>query len=372
MLFVLHDTLNDKTDDFFESIATAIENIATAAREGKHILVGSRELLQRLSGLSFISPANLASIRKCREQAPEYGNLKHSASDFVQVMPDGEATVDIVNGQRVITVPIRKFADTSMIQETILIGENLLDIRFYKIVARVYASKNKMGKMKIRSDGQFGGGTTTVDLYQKLQDEDERFCLCVVDSDKRFPGSGLGTIAQKIVTIDDNNKTTTRQISLLCREAENMISLPQLESVCEKEVSRVEALRVLGKIESCDHEARFYIDLKNGLKIANILKLQDKTCRQYWINSISDISSLIGTCKSPCLEGGECCGEEKNCKCAIMPGFGEAILKNVVDKLERYSIPKVAEMISGPVIDEWMRVGRIVFSWCVGKERQLA
>jgi hypothetical protein len=379
MLLVLDDALNNKGDDFFASASFAIENIAIAAREGKHILLGSRDLLQRLSTLSCISAGSAASIKKCKEQVPEYANLKKVVSDYVQIMPDGDDMINIVNKQRIINVPLRKFTDTSLIQESVLIGENLIDCDFYKIVAEVYASNNKLGTLKICYEGRLGGGSTIVDVYQMTQEENKRPCLCIADSDKKFPSSNFGKIIKKLEKINDETKPISRYFPLLCREAENMLSCKQIELVSSMDDTRLKALQSLNNIEKYNSEVRLFMDLKKGLKLIDIFKSSDNSCREYWIDFISAFFRSNGHNKSPCLKEVDCYVKEDNCylkqvesscECTIMPGFGDNIFENVVEQLKLNSVSKVVEMLSSSVSDEWMRVGHIVFSWCVGRRRR--
>ena len=259
-----------------------------------------------------------------------------------------------------------------MIQKSVLLGENLHDCRFYKMVAKVYASNNRLGTLKLNCEDRLGGGSSITDVYRYTQEEDKRLCLCVVDSDKEFPSGNLGLIAHKLTEIDDESKPISRCIHLSCREVENMFSCKQLDLVIRKEATRMEARRVLGIIEKCNRHIRFYIDIKNGLTIEKILKLPNNPCRKYWIDSILAIQRSNGKPTASCLGMSKCYEKDKDCACTIMPGFGEAILENVVEELDRYSIPKIDEMLCEIVRDEWMRVGQVIFSWCVGRNRQVA
>jgi hypothetical protein len=380
MLLVLGEELNNKPDDFFAHEISAIENMATAANEGKHILIGRRDLFERLSNLSFISSRSSASYKKCKEQLPEYANLKSITSDYIQVIPDGNDTINIVDGQRIINIPLGRFTDTSMIQESVLLCENLIDCDFYQIVAKVYALKKKLGTLKMRYEGRLGGGSTIVDVYQQTQGENKRLCLCIADSDKKFPTSDFGEIIKRLERIDDKAKPLSKYIPLLCREAENMLSYKQLELACSMDESRLKALQSLNNIEKCNDEERLYIDIKKGLKLAGVFKLAiDNPCRNYWNNFLSSFCRANVYNNNPCLRKNnyhinehncELKEEDDSCECTIMPGFGDNIFENVVMELKRNSGQKVAEMLSSSVSDEWMRVGHIVFSWCIGRGRR--
>jgi len=372
MLFVLNDELLHKDDEFFHNVAQALENMATGAREGKHILIGNRSLLLRLSQLPFISRLSSASISKCKEQLPEYAQLKEITSDFVEVIPEGHAHVLNIDHRRIINLPIHLFSDSSIIQETILLGENLLDSNFYRIVADAYIFLNNLNALKLRYDNRLGGGSTTIMVYRQIQDDNNRFCLCVADSDKQFPGDNLGMIAKRLAEIDDENRPISRCILLLCREAENMLSCRHLALPFSHNDQRIEALRKFEIIERIRQEARFYVDIKNGIKIKDVFEFpKDHPCRQYWIDCLSEIYRSCGR-TTPCLSENCCLGEDEECECTIMPGFGDTILEQVINNLERNSIKKVTEMLSESVYREWMKIGQIVFSWCLGKSRRAA
>ena len=370
MLLLLHDTLTDQSDDFFQNSALAIENIAISAIEGKHILIGNRELLNRIAQFPFISRLSSASIMKCKQQLPEYARLQHLASDFIQISHDCHAHVTVSNNQRIINLPIKSFNDSSIIQETILLGENLIDSTFFEIVAETFAFINKFGSLKLRSEKRLGGGSTTPEVYKHIQDGNNRFCLCIIDSDKMYPLSNPGIIANKIQDIDDDNRPISRCIFLSCREAENMLSCKQLQLPLSCNDVRYNALERFTIIEQCNPEARFYIDIKQGLRFKDVFKFtKDHPFRQFWITCITDICRQNGI-RYSCLDSDDCFWEDDNCECTIMPGFGDDILEQVLDKLKYYSANKVSEMISGPVNDEWDRIGQIVFSWCLGRDRR--
>jgi hypothetical protein len=109
-------------------------------------------------------------------------------------------------GCKVIRMPFHYFHDSALIQKTFFLTENLSDATFYRRVAKIYLRWKKLKGIKIIFQPQLGGGATTARTYQLIQDRQEHFCLCFLDSDKKSPNSPLGETAKAVKRIDDLNK----------------------------------------------------------------------------------------------------------------------------------------------------------------------
>lgn len=61
------------------------------------------------------------------------------------------------------------------------------DASFYGYLAHIYYPNVRLSYKKAG-----GGGSTTSDVLVEIQKQNERFCLVVADSDKRYPNAPMG------------------------------------------------------------------------------------------------------------------------------------------------------------------------------------
>ena len=184
MLFIFDDSFSTQSQSFLESKDVALNNIANALREGKHLVIGSRAVLAKLIDCNFLSSKSTAIFRKALSQLSDIGTLASHLDIHIRIYP----TIPSYNGPvfndkiKCIDAPLDIFSDSSVIQETILLAENQIDAKFYELVARTYMWKKNFGKLIIKLTKQGGGGTTTADEYKEIQDTKNRLSICIVDS----------------------------------------------------------------------------------------------------------------------------------------------------------------------------------------------
>jgi hypothetical protein len=373
MLLLLDDAFTELQDTFFQEFKEALENVVRAHREGKHIVSGSRQVLERLLALDFLSNESAAMLRQLKNNLPQTGNLPNQLARHVRIIPSMRDECAVIINSHIVAlhVPLAKFNDTSTIQESILLSENLTDTYFYEIVANVYAWNKNLSGLKTRINKIGGGGNAVSQQYNEIQERNNVLCLCVVDSDKECPNDGNGQTARNTLNLNNPNKVFTEVVPLEFRDVENMLSCKQLELVSMGDNKRMKALSALEWAENNGiANMRFYFDFKNGIKLSKLYRLP--VChpiREYWLNMLA---ALPTTVKIPFSAT---CSNEMECittchtDCTVVPGFGDAILSNVLDKLKQLTLLKQRESVCNQTYPEWERVGGIVFSWCCGGNR---
>lgn len=142
------------------------------------------------------------------------------------------------------------------------------------------------------------GGEQVVDIFERKLDQ-KRIVVCVVDSDKKYPGDGESV---KIRKIDKICKNATESIYLLevlpCHETENLIPLECLEVLSLSPDER-RTLAMISKIDLAERAQsvqveqgyRLYHDFKAGLSYssyqsfpANRAEYVDRTMKMAGIN----------------------------------------------------------------------------------------
>ena len=203
MFIELDDRLTSA--DLRESrIIDALENLAILLREGKHILHASLATARYFAEAAELSSRARGAYKYVQQMYSQQGSLKYELNYFITVVPAEESlSVKRINEWQIqLNVPIVKYADTSLIQETIVLGENILDAEFYNIIAQVYLSRVGL-RLPLRMEKQLGGGSTLYQAYSEIQASESRLCICIVDSDRDAPEGKLGTTAKKIIETDD-------------------------------------------------------------------------------------------------------------------------------------------------------------------------
>jgi hypothetical protein len=261
MLLVLDDSLAEAlkgTDELLKKpVLVALENIALGRREGKHLI--------------FAKPKTLLTFARCPDLCQSTQSVYKGLIDDqdpgypprvirrVEVTAIDTGPTSRMDGKcQIIRIPARYFADSKLIQETVLLAENLLDTSFYLKVAETYLVWEKLNKqIKIRCERLPGGGNTTFDLYKSILEASpgKRFCLCILDSDKESPNCPMGGTARKVEEgvkeMEGRDQQFGEHWVIGVRDIENLIPTVWYSQVSEKS----DRMRCVEFLEQLEHTA---------------------------------------------------------------------------------------------------------------------
>lgn len=375
MLFVLDDSLTKYLEDGtgIDLISNSVELLTLSYREGKHIFLGSRNLLRLVSTRCSLSDQAAAMVNKVLHEMPEFGNLQRLTPRLIRIVYDTTKSVEERGNQRILYVPIYMLQDSSVVQKAVLLGENFLDTRLYVMFAELFKRHKKMGNMRVVPERRGGGGREVVTEYRNLQNEQSSLCLCIVDSDRQCPNGSFGEVAKQILGVESDSFPMSEVIATRVRMIENHFSLRQLASAIAGNSSRSQAVTFLEQLEKVGAtELRKYIDLKNGIILSKINESDTREqVRMFWYGELLKlmVNGVIGS--KACVTEGKCI-QDSSCVCEIMPGFGSALLKNVVDELDKMSPKKREEDLCPITREEWLYIGGVVFGWCCARGRDVS
>jgi hypothetical protein len=372
MLFVLDDSLllclnsNSSTS----LINNTIELLTLAHREGKHILTGSRRVLENILTKCSLSDRALAMIGKIKNEIPQFGRFHTEVRRYAKVVYQVTKTIEHHEDSRILYVPFDKIQDSSVIQKTILLSENYRDTILYLLFGDLFRMHARLSTICISAETRGGGGSEITTEYRNIQYHGFGLCFCLVDSDKKAPLGGLGEVAKKIMAIDNASLPMSEVLATRVRMIENYLSTKQLAGPSAGNVTRMNAWSFLDKVDqNNDIELRNYMNFKKGINLAEIYKLPvEDPVRIFWHEELVKLLHKHIIQSRPCLENGEC-NKDSSCICELMPGFGESILENTIADLQKMSIRKVDESLCSATRAEWLHVGHIVFSWCCARKR---
>lgn len=378
MLILIDSSVVDKGDEntWDDETVVALENLATARREGKHIVMAKRETLNKIAQCSRLSEFSRKIYHKLYNESTQLYSYLSAATKYIEIVnPCYEPQVLSDLGKQIIKVPPRFFYDSESVQKTILLGENLDDALFYETLAKVYL-KWKERNVKIVCEHRGGGGHTTSNEYSNIQQAKQRFCLCIVDSDKIAPNGNLGSTASSLSNSDDPTCIRTQTFILDCRESENLIPNSILSELPLTEREIPEALKIIESISKSESavEVRCFLDIKKGTYLKKIIDEKNCQVQDFWQAKIPLIPNISARIDNWCLTNWQCNNSKKSsknskekCGCKISLGFGESTLSHTVEYLQDKGPREIARILGRSKPSDWEQIGQLVMDWCIAE-----
>ena len=357
----------------------ALENLATARREGKHLVVGKGTTLNSLAAWKKLSSRCRGALRQAASRATEeMGLARHLA---LRVVVSSSATTPSVSGpedHRVITLPLSFFSDSQSVQPSRILAENLVDADLYISLGEYFGKESGLRGISVVLEPLHGGGSTTASVYAREQRTAKAFCICIVDSDRKCPSNALGSTARAVLDSEDAGKPYTAVHIPNLRTAENLIPYGVLEGIAYNDIparsgpipTRQNVARLVQKLaHGTSPEVRLWIPLKLSSPVSfnGILDMATaEGTKAYWRGWARVIGSY---CKvsSTCKQQNRCCRTEA-CTCEILP-TATGLLEDAVDFMKKKSPQELSEYVAPDLTlkAEWMRTGLVTFSWGCAK-----
>ena len=256
--------------------------------------------------------------------------------------------------------------------ESRLITENLMDAKFFYYIAQSFMRKKLLTGIKLSYDTKPGGGSTTCDVVRDEIINPRRFCLVVVDSDKKYPGQpDYGGTAQKVVDVMAAYPCETCKCYIMEKvmEVENLIP----KRIVQQYASNKDSCDILGKDFS-------YFDMKVGITLKGLFKDEVFT---YWEPYMQkeglDFSGRTDAKNNSTNRTSyERYIDDHGLSNTVKSGFGSDLLRNVTcipemngnvryPELETEMCKNIKqEDLTPEQMIEWDNIGKQVFSWTCG------
>lgn len=249
------------------------------------------------------------------------------------------------------------FHDFSLFEKTVLIGENLNDCKVFRHISDKYLCCHKLWAANCIFFDMNGGGATTADVYENQINNYSNFCLCIVDSDKKFPSDEIGGTAVEV-----KNKHTAKHpphcgyyIMEGISEVENLLPHEMVRKVTAIKSNLLYLLQL----------DIAFLDMKKGI-VKDVL--QNTLAKNYYCDllaghqqELDEINACYEDISQRCLDK----QEKKEC---VVPGFGPNLLKDVLglswDEIDWKNLN-----LTDSQVYEWEEIGKRVFSWtCAPKK----
>lgn len=339
-----HRTLSDAEKDMFVELACA-------HRRGDCYLCGD------IDSIGWLMRSVGNSYRGIQKRFAETRSLIEKAETVIVISYDATPNLPKVFFEHSIkarVVTVQQAIHFRLNAQCILLGENLNDCIFYKLLAERYLYSELKGSKGISISFQQipGGGDTTSIVLDNCVASDNRLTLCVVDSDIKYGKTDIfpqepakGGTVDKLNTVKYHlEKSTAKQLfDLLCldvHEVENLIPLSILREIAETTVKDmlpgVEYLE--GLLKNGYESAILCYDFKNGSE-----KLKSAAALTYWFQIAESMQDYS------------------------MPALCSKILVKAIDALST-PLPSKEKKVVTIALDSylesrWYTIGKTVFSW---------
>jgi hypothetical protein len=378
MLFHIEESVSDliSSGNPTQQDFDALVYLALASSEGNHRITGSRRALRQLAEAQSIGLSQRKAFERVASRVAQEGHLFHQLPTVGRIIADSQAIPSAANSgkRRIITLPLRWFDDSSKIQPTILLAENLSDVRVLMMIGEAGTILNSFGHLPLKHFPISGGGSTTRAVLNDLASTG-RLCLCVVDSDRMCPSSALGSTAAAVQPYKDMAQFPLLDvIETVGRDLEN--ALP--DSFFSAEYGGHSIYGSISMLfseltKNGESEVRSHFDIEKGLTLRSILDIDLNTAEGiFWRRKLSTILALVGIDSSslPCLNQSTCSHQQGHlCTCIIVPGNHANVLDDFVTRHQNASRYELRAALDNSVRNEWVRLGSAVGSWCCGDER---
>lgn len=325
MLIELDESLLHLANSNNESlivVCNAINTIALARRDGHHFLYAERGLLESLCLLPQLNVLTLSLMRRVINRFPEKAAMAEQLSVTV-LIGNFPLTQVVVNGPRtVVKVPVAR-VNLTFVQKTYLLVENLIDAKFYSLIAKSRVA----GNIPINFEAYPGGGDTTAEVLDHIAGLN-RMCLCIVDSDRRYPNGPLGGTAKKVVRVSEELGTSlTAYYVLPVSSIENLIPMDLLKICAKSDAGQTTRIENLAELYRDDIWP--YFGLKRGIKCGDVVE-NIKPGETFW-RGIAGAHPLVKKCATEgpdqiCL---------RKCDKYIFNSLGPNTLKLAIAELDR-------------------------------------
>lgn len=260
----------------------AIENLIVAHGQGWHLFSPARGAASSiLNGCALsLTQRQIFEHRVFSRMAVLSGQAK-AAHLTILANVNGREGHTSRNNQ--VGVPLQIFSDPRNCAPSKLITENAsTDGRVLELLANLMARELGYGS-PLQFELVHGGGGTTATCYGAACGSGQP-ALCVVDSDRKYPGAPLGETARQVELLNGSEiSPATRFFTLPVRELENALPLSvwlDVYSANAEVRARVERLlryakrRVIERVQD-ERNVLDYFDFKSGLKRGDVAKIPD-------------------------------------------------------------------------------------------------
>lgn len=373
MLFLIEEEIVNAKDELF---LQCLDVLLLGYIEGNHLLFikpKTVKLINRLYSEKMDERTRNLFIHYEENFMVESKVAYNLMNHVIKIIPTKEKEETVSTPERAIRcLHTTNFLRSSNIQKTVLLGENSDDGDIYEIMAKEFIKKQAIGKaIKVQCKIENGGGNTTAPTFKRKVEQKEELCLCILDSDKKYPTDpSRGETARRLAREVRNQLTPKYHyyVEDRCRELENMLPESFYQHQYGNDINKKGILPKLKMLKEAEERSSLFFDMKKGLKCFDVTRCLDtkKKDPQWSFLNNNDFGD------PPCDT--QQCTIEKTVACNIVDGFGTKILEHFISFYNNAESDQVQTILSTSnqhLAEIWKEIGNLVLSWCCGQDPSL-
>lgn len=319
-----------------------IQQLASAYRYGKHIILSKRETLIALAECSFFSQATKAIMKIVHNRLSTSYSISEQVSFLVRVV-SGQA-VDALSGvSLLVDVELDRIAGEDMASLVRVYVEDINDQHTYQAILQSVLKARGLFGLRIMPGYENGGGSNTAKNFRRAV-ESGQHAICIVDSDRKYAGALPDGTARLVLKTARDLGVESRCLVLDAHEVENLVP-PEFYRNCASNSEQKAVISTLAELEVRMPDVYLYFDYKEGLKKCDVGKCQ--YMQAYW--------GGVSTCSG--------CGAKGREPCYIIAPFRG--MSQVQEALKSAVLPVPQ---NAPLAELWQSIFGFFFSWCVAPE----
>ena len=352
MLIYLDDsickTINqpNPSNDIIESL----EDLASVIRSGSHLIIGGFAVLKELANFPLLGVSARSAFRAALNKFPQQASALSHVSTYTKITATtAPPSCSESDGKKIITIPLSFIRQMNLRAPVEIIFEELNDSSIYEIISRWYLKEFiSPGFINRNYRSIHGGGGRTHVVYTDAQNRNNQFCLCITDSDKKFPTDDFGQTSKDVRLSEQEDKVLSYHMDLDFHEVENLVPLSFLVDKCKTKPSQ-DIAKLIKSADANGHpEAKLFWDYKKGFKLSALKSLDGGW--NYWRTALN-LEEI--TCTEKC--------KADNCACEILKPWPEK-------KTIKEEITKLSEMDPSEctILHRlWSDIGKVLISWSI-------
>lgn len=338
--------------------------IAQSKQNGKHFVIGNKQVILDIASIESLGSFITSIYNKiCNDQTKWFNCLK-DFSYKVYVRTDiTDFFTKKINSFTEFHIPLDKFIETNLNDHPDFICENLYDLKLYVNATKSYAKQTDINGINICCNPVMGGGSTTHQVVQQNK-LSHKISACILDSDYRYPSCVIGSTAQSVININDNDSSCVQHLILEQRELENLIPLSLLKKYFRGNRGQLRKIDLIEQIKqsSVNKNPCFYFDFKIGLRKSLFSCVDDQQEKQYWLSIIPDYNQF--TCTN------ENCSKPSKCNNKHVDGFGSDLLQSISDYIEQNEL--IFSDIDSDLQPYWTAICQFLLSFFIAPLKRAA
>ena len=337
-----HSGFNESENLFFSELAIAHQ-------KGACFLCGDLSSIETM--IKAFEGFEKSIFNQIRNKHSEMKSIIEKVESLIVLSCDSNPNVPVFIEGKYRLINLNETANYNFDNQCTLIGENLNDCKFYKLLAERYLHSQGLKGIKLSLHNELGGGNTIDTVFKKCVEEDRNLTLCIVDSDmkhdrtKKYPNHPkFGDTAIRLIKCHDKLKKSYNSCSfeIFCldvHEIENLIPIEILKIIAESKYPAIEdGVQYLEKLFNAGlYNAILCYDFKNGGA-----KITEGPSKTFW----DEIGEKVSDSSFPALND--------KLLMATLDIFDDPSMPQY--KITTFSIEKYLENL-------WNDIGLKVFSW---------